>query len=584
MKKVISFIIIAFMAIPAFGQVFDGYKYVYVDVITYNSGEKDVYGITSSLNNNFSKKGFIVLSLNTDNWPEEARGNPCLVMFCSPSNPYNNINSKVGITITNCRNEIIFDKDALSINWIDDFQDNVNRALKNCLVSLDKISYHFDESKTPELKLPQVEITDETEASIKEYLSSNKLDKIEGIYKSYQDANYYKFGIIKQNDVFKAIIIESNFKHWKQGEVKAIFEPSSKKDFYSVKWYGGDKTSIETFSSIDNDVILSVELKSSNTNEKLQNKFIKIFPTASDNIFKTVSKKIPKTTTKKISSTASEKSLAQKNTKIENKPNIENSSDVDINIPVNTQINNKTFVVIIANENYTREVKVEYASNDGKIFKQYCEKTLGIPSKNIHLLQDATFGTMKSEIKWLTDIINVFDGQAKVIFYYAGHGMPNEQDKSAYLLPVDGFSSDYETAIKLDDLYSRLATSPSQNITIFLDACFSGSNRDNGMLANARGVKIKPKETMIPGNIVVFSAATGDETAYPYSEKQHGLFTYFLLKELQQTKGECSFKSLSNYINENVKQQSIVVNQKSQTPTIIASPAVQNSWEMMKLK
>lgn len=316
----------------------------------------------------------------------------------------------------------------------------------------------------------------------------------------------------------------------------------------------------------------------------MQNKFIKIFPTASDNISQTVSKKIPKTTAKKISSTASEKSLAQKNTKIENKPNIVNSSDVDINIPINTQINNKTFVVIIANENYTREVKVEYASNDGKIFKQYCEKTLGIPSKNIHLLQDATFGTMKSGIKWLTDIIDAFDGQAKVIFYYAGHGMPNEQDKSAYLLPVDGFSSDYETAIKLDDLYSRLATSPSLNITIFLDACFSGSNRDNGMLANARGVKIKPKETMIPGNIVVFSAATGDETAYPYGEKQHGLFTYFLLKELQQTNGECSFKSLSNYINENVKQQSIVVNQKSQTPTIIASPAVQNSWEMMKLK
>jgi len=130
MKKVISFIIIAFMVIPAFGQVFDGYKYVYVDVIAYNSGEKDVYGITASLNNNFSKKGFVVLSLDTKSWPEEARGNPCLVMFCSPSNPYNNTTSKVGITITNCRNEIIFDKDALSINWIDDFQDNVNRALK----------------------------------------------------------------------------------------------------------------------------------------------------------------------------------------------------------------------------------------------------------------------------------------------------------------------------------------------------------------------------------------------------------------------------------------------------------------------
>ena len=259
-------------------------------------------------------------------------------------------------------------------------------------------------------------------------------------------------------------------------------------------------------------------------------------------------------------------------------------SDIDVNIPINHQTSSNTFVIIIANENYQKEAKVQFAVNDGKVFKEYCEKTLGIPAKNIHFAPDATFGSMKSEIKWISDVASAYSGKARLIFYYAGHGMPNEADKSAYILPVDGFSTDFESAIKLSDLYNRLAFYPSQNITVFLDACFSGSVRDNGMLANARGVKIKPISEVIKGNMIVFSAATGDETAYPYKEKQHGLFTYFLLKKLQETKGEINYQNLSGYIIENVKQQSIVVNQKSQTPQVNTSIELQSTWQNLKLK
>jgi len=274
----------------------------------------------------------------------------------------------------------------------------------------------------------------------------------------------------------------------------------------------------------------------------------------------------------------------QNNTKIERKNTTLGLSDIDLNIPVNTEINTNTFAVIIANENYLREVKVQFAVNDGKTFKEYCQKTLGIPQNNIHFSQDATFGTMKSEIKWISDVIKAYNGDAKVIFYYAGHGMPDESDRSAYLLPIDGYSSDFETAISLEDLYSRLSATPTQNVTIILDACFSGSIRDNGMLANARSVKIKPKENIINGNMLVFSAATGDETAYPYTEKQHGLFTYYLLKKLQETKGDVNFGDLTNYVISNVKQQSIVINQKSQTPQINVSASLEGKWQQLKLK
>lgn len=61
-------------------------------------------------------------------------------------------------------------------------------------------------------------------------------------------------------------------------------------------------------------------------------------------------------------------------------------SDVDVNIPETKVKNENTYVVIIANENYTRVAKVAYAKNDGKVFKDYCLKTLGIPAENIKMV------------------------------------------------------------------------------------------------------------------------------------------------------------------------------------------------------
>ncbi len=163
--------------------------------------------------------------------------------------------------------------------------------------------------------------------------------------------------------------------------------------------------------------------------------------------------------------------------------------------------------------------------------------------------------------------------------------MPDEQSKSAYLLPVDGSSQNPQTAVKLADVYGKLTEFPSISVTVFLDACFSGAAREqNSMLADGRGVKIKPKNDLLTGNLVVFSAATGVETAFPYTEKQHGMFTYFMLKKLQETKGNVTLNDLRSYITTNVTQQSVVVNKKSQTPQVNTSMQVQNTWQTSKLK
>ena len=265
-------------------------------------------------------------------------------------------------------------------------------------------------------------------------------------------------------------------------------------------------------------------------------------------------------------------------------------SDVDINIPVNsTQKKTNTYALIIGNEDYSSfqtglntEVNVDYAINDAKIFKEYCNKTLGIPEKQIKLLTNATLGQMNQGIAWLNNLAKVDNGNAELIFYYSGHGLPDEQTKESYLMPVDISGTNIAQAIKLTDVYNKLNENPAKKVSVFLDACFSGGARNQGLIA-MKGVKINPEEVLITGNMVVFSSSSGDESSGVYREQQHGFFTYFLLKKLQESKGNISYKELSDFIIENVKKET-ALSGKIQTPQVSVSSNVENVWSSWKIK
>lgn len=256
---------------------------------------------------------------------------------------------------------------------------------------------------------------------------------------------------------------------------------------------------------------------------------------------------------------------------------------VDIDIATTHAVNQNTYALIIANENYKREAKVPHASNDGSIFKEYCQKTLGLPEDHIKLIADATYNDIRYGVNWLKQITST-DSQAKVIFYYAGHGIPDETQKGAYLLPIDGYASDIVTGYSLNELYANLEALSAQATTVFLDACFSGTKREGDMLTSARGVALKVDPNTPTGQVVVISASQGDETAYPYEDQRHGLFTYYLLKKLQETKGDVSLGVLSQYIKEQVRKQSVTLNGKIQTPTVYSSATLGDTWKEWKLK
>lgn len=258
--------------------------------------------------------------------------------------------------------------------------------------------------------------------------------------------------------------------------------------------------------------------------------------------------------------------------------------DVDMNIPmVATDKNKDTYCVIIANEKYEDVPEVEFAQRDGEVFKEYCIKTLGIPEKQIRTFINASYTDIKRALNWMETIDNVTEGQSKMLFYYAGHGMPNEADKTAYIIPTDGFPKDITTCFRLSEFYGRLGELKTKSVTVLLDACFSGVKRGSGQaLVAARGVAIKPKEELLSGNVVVFAAASDDETALAYQNKRHGMFTYFLLKKLKETKGKVSFGEFFSTISLDVKKNSMLENDKLQTPSVNVSPRMSAKWKELQ--
>jgi hypothetical protein len=263
--------------------------------------------------------------------------------------------------------------------------------------------------------------------------------------------------------------------------------------------------------------------------------------------------------------------------------------DVDTGIPVSVIKNEMRFALIIGNEDYTThqsglqsEMNVEFALRDAEVFKEYAEKVLAIPESNIVMLKDAKALEMRRALVKINGVLKNTKGQAELFVYYAGHGFPDEITKEPYLMPVDVSGSDLDYAIKLADFYKYFSEHPAKRVTVFIDACFSGGGREMGLLA-ARGVKINPRENQATGNLVVFSASSGDQSSLPYKEKRHGIFTYYLLSKLKETKGDITYAELAEYLNTTVSIRSLLVNNKEQSPQTNVSKDVFNSWKTWNL-
>lgn len=228
---------------------------------------------------------------------------------------------------------------------------------------------------------------------------------------------------------------------------------------------------------------------------------------------------------------------------------IKGASDIDVNIPNTKNKKENTFVIIISNEN-NGDIIIPNAHHDGRVAKEYFMKTIGIPVSNIFHTEDATANNIKLLMGRISDIANVFEGEASIIFYYVGL-CGTDNSGQYYLYPTDASMNTLSsTGYSFNKLLYELDNSPATTVTILIDAW---SNKTEG----------QPILPIIgkPSNHSIIIASINSIKDIPVENKNgHGVFTYHLCKKIKESKGKVSLYELSEYMSDCVSKELINAN------------------------
>ena len=223
-------------------------------------------------------------------------------------------------------------------------------------------------------------------------------------------------------------------------------------------------------------------------------------------------------------------------------------ANVDVDIPQGKMDRPHAIGLVIGNSEYNNLPAVKYAINDARVMKDYLVKTLGYAAHQVKYVENMKypefnrwFGNKKNNYRGdLYDLVELeksVSQNIEVFIYYSGHGAPSLKNHRAYLIAKDTNLAYLESgeAYELNDFYNSIKALGLDDVTVVLDACFSG-NYDSGPLykgispAALKTRSIKPSSLK---NMTVITSASENEVSYWYPEARHSLFTYYFLKGIR---------------------------------------------------
>ena len=254
--------------------------------------------------------------------------------------------------------------------------------------------------------------------------------------------------------------------------------------------------------------------------------------------------------------------------------------DILYPVPTMNKGNENTFAIIIGNYE-CQNFPAMYI--DLSIFKEYIQKTLGLKDKQIKILKNPSLGDMIVAFDWIKNVTEAYNGESKVIVYYTGPGISDESTGEAFILPNDADALDPLSGYSVNELCETFGNMSAKSIVVILDACFNGTKNDGTMIASSRGVAIKSKPATPRGNMVLMTASSNDETAYAVDDYYRGVFTTKFLQKVKETKGEATLGEIFDFASKEVSKNIILEKGKPQTPQVIVSPQLGDSWRKWKL-
>ena len=164
----------------------------------------------------------------------------------------------------------------------------------------------------------------------------------------------------------------------------------------------------------------------------------------------------------------------------------------------------------------------------------------GYPVENVQMLLDEK-ATRSNIIEGLKKIAATVESNDTVFFFFSGHGGQRVfgDDAETYICPVDFDSSDpRHTGIRDDELSALISDIQAARVVVVLDACHADGAVSLKDTVQGKGLRFGfnsvglEKLATGSGRIVV-SSCKDEETSRTYVEKNHSLFTYFLLEGLR---------------------------------------------------
>lgn len=253
----------------------NAYRFAEIDPPTKGTTQKNVtkedLRLTNLIEELLLEKGFLLIPRDESGrtptyggklqMPVEVQKNKCLNLIWfwgfSPADPSN---QTLKVMAVNCRDEIVFQNSFRMPPGA-----NIDYGIRTLLTPVLQTNYQFNETLNLRKFIPRVDITNESEETLRQYYSSHEIQPLEGIYKSIdtnlkEDPAYYKIGIKLVDGRYKMIVIDSDNEIWRQGEIKGYIEKEENTNLLPASFYLSDKHKVEGYAELS-DIILTISVK-----------------------------------------------------------------------------------------------------------------------------------------------------------------------------------------------------------------------------------------------------------------------------------------------------------------------------------
>jgi tetratricopeptide (TPR) repeat protein len=262
--------------------------------------------------------------------------------------------------------------------------------------------------------------------------------------------------------------------------------------------------------------------------------------------------------------------------------------------------NDKQWALIVGVSDYPGQIQdLLFPRDDAQAIRDLLLSSAGAREDHIRLLTDTGAGESKATKQNIFAAIDNYlapkvQSGDEVIVFLAGHGVARGLGSSAksYFLPVDVDAQTKEslekTGVDLEELARKLSALRASQFTLFVDACREDPFPGRGIKGNAmtdvmaRGLRITsgPERQTEPPTAIVFYSCQIGERAYENSALKHGVFTYYILRGIQELAarpdGRVEAGMLAAYLRDNVRKWAAEYGQQvkysvEQTPTMVAT-------------